>query len=115
VAVMQTALSLAISSTTTRRAAASAVIILVLVGSGIITGLLVFEADMSVYLYLFNFLNLPFVSVQRIFGEASPFNTEGSHRLNDIPAALMIAANFAWAFVFATVVWWRYKRMAVTR
>jgi hypothetical protein len=115
VAALHTALSLAISSTTTRRAAASAVIILVLVGSGIITGLLVFEADFSVYLQLFNFLNLPFVTVTRVFGEATSANDADAVRLNEIPAAVTIAANLGWAFVFATVVWWRYRRMAVTR
>jgi ABC-2 type transport system permease protein len=115
VAALDTALSLAIASTTTRKAAASAVIILVIVGSAAITGVLVFGADLSIYLQLFNFLRLPLDSVLRVFGEPTRANNSEAQRLNDIPAAVTIAANMAWTFVFATFVWWRYRRIAVTR
>jgi len=115
VAGLDTALSLAISSTTTRKAAASAVIILVIVGSAAITGVLVFGADLSIYLQLFNFLRLPLDSVLRVFGEPTRANNRDAQRLNDIPAAVTIGANMAWTFLFATFVWWRYRRIAVTR
>ena len=115
VAALHTSLSLAIASTTTRKAAASAVTILVIVGSGVITGVLVFGADQSVYLQLANFLRLPFESVLRVFGERTQADNGRAARLNDIPAAATIAANFAWTFVFATFVWSRYRRIQVTR
>jgi hypothetical protein len=112
---LDTALSLAISSTTTRKAAASAVIILVIVGSAAITGVLVFGAELSIYLQLFNFLRLPLDSVLRVFGESTRANNSEAQRLNDIPAAVTIGANMAWTFLFAAFVWWRYRRIAVTR
>jgi ABC-2 type transport system permease protein len=110
---LHTTLSLAISSSTTRKAAASAVIILTLVGSLILVQNVVFETDHSIYYELFDFFRLPFLSVARIFGEATD-DTE-LDRLNDLPAALTIGVNVAWTFVFATFVWWRYRRIAVTK
>lgn len=115
VAALHTALSLAIASTTTRKSAASAVTILVIVGSAAITGVLVFGADMSVYFQLFNFLRLPFESVLRVFGERTSRRGNDGYRLNEIPAAVTIGANVAWTFAFAAFVWWRYRRLAVTR
>ena len=116
IAALHTSLSLAIASTTTRKAAASAVIILVIVGTGIITGLLTFEVDQSAYYQLFNFLRLPFETVLRVFGERTRSGEDGQgDRLNDIPAAVTIGANIAWTFFFAGIVWWRYRRIQVTR
>ena len=110
---LHTTLSLAISSTTTRKSAASAVIILTLVGSLILVQNVVFETGHSIYYELFDFFRLPFLSVARIFGEATD-DTE-LDRLNDLPAALTIAVNVAWTFVFSTFVWWRYRRLTVTK
>ncbi|HUP72566.1 MAG TPA: ABC transporter permease [Acidimicrobiales bacterium] len=115
VAALHTSLSLAIASTTTRKAAAAAVIILTLVGSLIITGVLVFEAELSVYFQLFNFLGLPFESVLRIFGERTGNRGDEGYRLNEIPAAVTIGANMAWTFFFAAFVWFRYRRITVTK
>jgi len=113
---LHTTLSLAISSTTTRKAAASAVIILTLVGSLIFAGVVVFDTHHSIYFELFDLLRLPFVSVTRIFGEATRSRDNREiERLNDLPAAVTIGANVAWTFVFAAFVWWRYRRIAVTR
>jgi len=110
---LHTTLSLAISSTTTRKAAASAVIILTLVGSLLFAQNVVFQTGHSIYYELFAFFRLPFLSVARIFGEAT--NDTELDRLNDLPAALTIAVNVAWSFVFATFVWWRYRRLTVTK
>jgi ABC-2 type transport system permease protein len=116
IAGLHTALSLAIASTTTRRAAASAVIILTLVGSFIISGVIVFGAGNSIYYQLFDLMRLPFVTVTRVFGEATrSFDDPEIERLNDIPAALTIAVNFGWTALFGAFVWWRYRRLAVTR
>ena len=115
VAGLHTALSLAIASTTTRRAAASAVIILSLVGSFIITGVVVFGAKQSIYYELLDLLRLPFVSVTRIFGEATEPNDPELSRLNDLPTATVIAVNLGWTALFGAFVWWRYRKLAVTR
>lgn len=110
---LHTTLSLAISSTTTRKAAASAVIVLTLFGSLILVQNVVFGLDHSIYYELFDFFRLPFLSVARIFGEAT--DDRELDRLNDLPAALTIGVNVAWTFVFGTFVWWRYRRIAVTK
>ena len=115
VAGLHTSLSFAIASTTTRKAAASAVTILVIVGSAGIANVLVFGADQSVYIQLFNFLRLPFESVLRIFGERTQSNDRRGIRLNEIPAAVTIGANVAWTFAFAAFVWLRYRKIQVTR
>ena len=115
VAGLHTALSLAIASTTTRRAAASAVIILALVGTFIISGSVVFGAGQSIYYELFDLLRLPFLAVTRIFGEATEPTDPELARLNDIPTATVIAVNIGWTVVFSAFVWWRYRRLAVTR
>ena len=115
VGALHTSLSLAIASTTTRKAVAAAVIIITLVGSAVITAVLVFEGDLSVYFQLFNFLGLPFESVLRIFGEITSTRGEPDYQLNEIPTAVTIAANFAWTSLFGAFVWWRYRRLAVTK
>jgi hypothetical protein len=115
VAGLHTALSLAVASTTTRRAAASAVIILTLVGSTIVSGAVVFGTDHSIYYQLFNLLQLPFYAVTRIFGERISTTDPELIRLNDLPASVTILANLGWAVLFGAFVWWRYRRIAVTR
>jgi ABC-2 type transport system permease protein len=115
VAGLHTALSLAIASTTTRRAAASAVIILTLVGSFIISGVVVFGARESIYYELLDLLRLPFLAVTRIFGETTEPTDPELARLNDIPTATVIAVNIGWTMLFGAFVWWRYRRLAVTR
>jgi ABC-2 type transport system permease protein len=112
---LHTTLSLAISSTTTRKAAASAVIILTLFGSLILVQSVVFGTDHSIYYELFDLFRLPFLSVSRIFGEATGGSDPELQRLDDLPAALTIGVNVAWTFVFATFVWWRYRRITVTK
>ena len=116
IAALHTSLSLAVASTTTRRAAASAVIILTLVGSTIISGVVVFGTDNSIYYELFDMLRLPFLSVTRIFGESThSLDDPEINRLNDLPTALVVGVNIGWTFVFGAFVWWRYRRIAVTR
>lgn len=112
VSVLYTSLSLAVSSTTTRKAAASAIIILSLVGSAIVSANLVLGADAPVYLWLLNLLRLPVDSVLRVFGEAT---SEPDEKLNDIPAAVTLAANYGFSALFGAFVWWRYRKLAVTR
>ena len=116
IAGLHTALSLAIASTTTRKAAASAVIILSLVGTFIICGVVVFGAEQSIYYETLDLLRLPFLAVTRIFGESNrAIDDPELARLNDIPTTIVIAVNVGWTMVFSAFVWWRYRRLAVTR
>jgi ABC-2 type transport system permease protein len=110
VAAMQVALSFAVAATTTRRAAASAAIILILLASAILTNTLVNAADVNSNLLLFDLLFLPFEVVYRIFGTG---NVDPAWRTISTPT--LYAAYAAWTFGFAFVVWFRYRRLQVTR
>jgi ABC-2 type transport system permease protein len=110
VAAMQVALSFAIAATTTRRAAASAAIILILLASAVLTNTLVNAADLPANLLLLDLLFLPFEVVFRIFGEG---HVDTSWRRISTPA--VYGAYIAWTVAFATFVWYRYRRLQVTR
>lgn len=103
-------LSLAVSSITDRKAAASAAIVIILLLSSIVTGSLVVQADASPYLLLASFFGLPFEAVIRVFGETTPDEDYGQ-----LGSAALIAATVGWSVLFSAVVWWRYRRLEVTR
>ena len=110
VAAMQVALSFAVAATTTRRAAASAAIILILLASAILTNTLVNAADLTSNLLLLDLLFLPFEVVFRIFGEG---HVDSSWRRISTP--VVYGAYIAWTVAFATFVWYRYRRLQITR
>lgn len=108
---LYTALSLAVSSITTRKAAAAAVVILSLIGSAAVSGAIVFGADGPAAYRVVNLGALPLDSVLRIFGEQH----SEQPKLNEVPAWLTLGSNAAFTVVFSVFVWWRYRRMQVTR
>jgi ABC-2 type transport system permease protein len=101
-----TAVSLAAASLTDRRAVASAGVILVLLVTGVATATLV-ELGGDVRLLLLNLFFIPFELVQRIYGELG-----GEPQLTTLQ---VVAANVAWTLGSAAVVWWRYRRLTITR
>ena len=101
-----TAVSLAAASLTDRRAVASAGVILVLLVTGVATATLV-ELGGDVRLLLLNLSFMPFELVQRIYGE-----TGGEPQLTTLQ---VVAANTAWTVGSGAVVWWRYRRLTITR
>ncbi|HEX7096213.1 MAG TPA: ABC transporter permease [Acidimicrobiales bacterium] len=113
ISAVHTSLSLAVSSFTTRRAAASATIALILFGSLAVVGALVESADWPPNIIAFDLFELPFLLVTHIFGEGNELDIENPAR--EMTTWLVYAANVAWTFVFATIVWWRYRKLAVTR
>ena len=101
------ALSLAAASLTDRRAVASAGVILVLLASGITAGTLVGNAGADQHVLLLSIFFVPFELVQRIYGQ--PGHYPG------IATSLLAAAEVAFTFGAATVLWLRYRSLTVTR
>ena len=116
-----TAASLAAASLTDRRAFASVGVILLLWGSGFVTAALVEGAEMSEQIYAFDLGGISDELKNRIFG-AEPFPEElqenefmmGFGRAQ-LSTTFVAAANLAWVALGSAVVWWRYRRLALSR
>ena len=110
VSALHTSLSLAISSVTSRRAVASAAIVIVLVASSSSAEALI-SAGYSPNLRALHLFALPFQLVYRIYGE----RIAGAGRDDDVSTAVLVAANVGWTLLFSLIVWWRYRKMTVTK
>ena len=121
-----TAASLAAASLTDRRAFASVGVILLLWGSGFVTLALVEAADMSANVYAFDLGGVSDELKNRIYGVEGidPIGDEGREPDDDFnPGAgranlstmFVAAANLAWVAAGSAVVWWRYRRLALSR
>lgn len=121
-----TAASLAAASLTDRRAFASVGVILLLWGSGFVTLALVQEADMSANIYAFDLGGISDELKNRIYGieGIDPIGSEGSASSDDfnpwagrasLSTTFVAAANLAWVAAGSAVVWWRYRRLALSR
>jgi ABC-2 type transport system permease protein len=107
VAAVYTAVSLGISSFTDRRAIASAATLLTIIGTGVVTGVLVNGVGMAEWLMAFDLTGSPFELVQRIYGDVG--------ELADTPTITLVAANAGWVVAGIGVIWLRYRRIQVTR
>ncbi len=114
VALLWTALSLAMSSVTSRKAFASAAIIVTILVSGIVVGILSSRdgLDFPDWVGVFDFFSLPFELTTRIFGERNVDDDGAASRMS---AALVWAGNLGWTAAFAGFTRWRYQRMDVDR
>ena len=121
-----TAASLAAASLTDRRAFASVGVILLLLGSGFVTAALVEGADMSANLYAFDLGGISDELKNRIYGieGVEPLRSEGPGPDDDfspgagrasLSTTFVAAANLAWVALGSAVVWWRYRRLALSR
>ena len=121
-----TAASLAAASLTDRRAFASVGVILLLWGSGFVTLALVEAADMSANIYAFDLGGISDELKNRIYSVEGidPIGDEGRGPDDDFnPGAgreqlstmFVAAANLAWVALGSAVVWWRYRRLALSR
>ena len=116
IAATITAASLAISSLTDRRAFAAIGVILLLLGSRLVTGVLVEVAELDPRLYAFNLSDIAAALKDRIYGvgalasfdegEVSP-----GQSISELSTMFVVAANAAWVLAGAAVVWWRYRRI----
>ena len=121
-----TAASLAAASLTDRRAFASVGVILLLWGSQFITAALVEAAELSELIYAFDLGGIADEFKNRIYGieGLDPFGDpdlpEEDEFLSGTGRALLstrfvVAANLAWVALGTSVVWWRYRRLALSR
>jgi ABC-2 type transport system permease protein len=106
VATVYTAVSLGISSLTDRRAIASAGVLLTIVGTSAVAGVLVNGIGVGEWLFMFDLSTAPFELVSRIYGE------RGTVDVGTVP---LIAGNLGWVVLGAVTIWWRYRRIEVTR
>ncbi len=107
VSAAYTASSLAASSLTDRRAFASVGVIITLLGSATVAEVLIEVAGFGPTWRVLDLLNMPFELVQRVYGERGNFP--------ELSTPTVVAANVAWTVGGAATVWWRYRRMAVSR
>ena len=106
VAAVYTAVSLGISSLTERRAIASAGVLLTILGTSAVVNVLVNGAGVGEWLYMFDLSTAPFELVTRIYGE--PGNLEAG----TLP---FVIGNAFWVLLGSATIWWRYRRIEVTR
>jgi len=111
VALLPATLSLAISATTTRKWVATAATIIVLLGSGAVTDFIVRRARGQPTFFLFNFLQMPFELVLRVYGD--PIHEPRYAARITTPS--MVAAYLGWCLLLGAFVWWRYRHIEVTR
>jgi ABC-type Na+ efflux pump permease subunit len=107
VAALYTAVSLGISSLTDRRAIASAGTLLTIVGTGAVTGVLVNGVGLPEWVFVFDLTGAPFELVRRIYGEVGG--------LQNTPTIALVAANLGWIVLGGGLIWWRYRRIEVTK
>ena len=116
IAATITAASLAISSLTDRRAFAVIGVILLLLGSNLVTSVLVEVAELDPRLYAFNLGEIGAGLKDRIYGVGPPpvledHESPPGQRIADLSTLFVAAANAAWIAAGSAVVWWRYRRI----
>ena len=113
-----TAASLAAASLTDRRTFAAVGVFLLLVAGGIVATTLVTEADMSPRIYAFDLGGISDELKQRIYG-VEPLSPEDNFEpgvgRSELSTTFVAAANLAWVALGGGVVWWRYRRLALSR
>ena len=115
-----TAASLAVASLTDRRAFAAVGVILLLWGSGFVTAALVEAAEMNEHIYAFDLGGISDELKQRIYAVGPPPSLGENEFLQgfrraELSTMFVAGANLAWVALGAGVVWWRYRRLALSR
>jgi ABC-2 type transport system permease protein len=111
VAALPAALSLALASTTTRRAAASAAFVLIEIGSVAVTQSLILAGNTPT-LFVANLAYLPLELVVRIYGEPAGWTVSTAA---SVPTATLAVGYVVITAALAWFVWFRYRRIQVTR
>ena len=115
-----TAASLAVASLTDRRIFATVGVLVLLWGGGALTFALVGGAEIAEQIYAFDLGGISDELKQRIYA-AEPPPTPGDGDFNplynrsQLSTPFVAAANLAWVALGAGVVWWRYRRLALSR
>ena len=117
--------SLAAASLTDRRLFATFGVVVLLWGSGFTTLALVEAADMGAQVYAFDLGGIADEFKNRIYGVEGldPFGAPESPEEDgfrpgagreQLSTLFVVAANFAWVALGSAVVWWRYRRLALS-
>ena len=121
-----TAASLAAASLTDRRIFATIGVVVLLWGSGGLTLALVEGAEMSEQVYAFDLGGISDELKNRIYGVEGldPFGAQESRDgdpfepgagREQLSTMFVAAANLAWVALGTGIVWWRYRRLALSR
>jgi ABC-2 type transport system permease protein len=102
-----TSLSLACAACTDRRAIASAAIILLLFVTAAVTSVLVDPVGAPDWVNAFNLAAAPFELARRVFGEPG--------EVPEISTVALVVADVVVTVACSTLVWLRYRRLAVTK
>jgi hypothetical protein len=76
-------------------------------GSATVSATLIDAGDAPAITFGLNLLLVPFELVQRLYG------TEVNS--GDLSTGTLLLVYVGWTLLFSVVVWWRYRRMQVTR
>lgn len=101
-------LGMAASTLTTRKGFASAGIVMLLIGSGVLSGVLVEAGDAPAWVGLFGLASLPFDVITRIFDE--PLD-----QIEGVGTLASFGTYAGFCAVFAAIVAIGYKRLEVTK
>lgn len=110
-AVFHALIAMAISSVASRKGFASAGIVVAFLATGIITGVLVEQADAPGWLAVFSVGDVSLDLVNRIYGDPPPVTLP----FLDAPAWATVASFTGYAALSAAVIWWSYQRLQVTK
>ena len=115
-----TAASLAVASLTDRRIFATIGVLVLLWGGGGLTLALVEGAEIAEQVYAFDLGGISDELKQRIYAaELTPALGDGDfnplYKRSQLSTLFVAAANLAWVTLGAGVVWWRYRRLALSR
>jgi len=109
-AIVYTALSVAVSSFTDRRAVAAATMFILVQATGAVTAALVLGANAPSWILALAMSRAPFEMARRIFG--MPPLLEDAHPIGVVPLVISLTLWTVGAFALA---WRRYGRLQVTR
>ena len=115
-----TAASLAVASLTDRRIFATIGVLVLLWGSGGLTLALVEGTEIAEQIYAFDLGGISDELKQRIYAAEPPLalgdgDFNPLYKRSELSTVFVAAANLAWVALGAGVVWWRYRRLALSR
>ena len=115
-----TAASLAVASLTDRRIFATIGVLVLLWGGGGLTLALVEGAEITEHVYAFDLGGISDELKQRIYAAEPPQALDDGdfnplYKRSQLSTGFVAAANLAWVALGAGVVWWRYRRLALSR
>ncbi len=114
-----TAASLAAASLTDRRIFATIGVVVLLWGTGGFAPVLVEVAELDARIYGFDIGGISQELTQRIYAAEPPSagidDFDSSYTRSQLSTLFVVTANLAWVAAGGVIVWWRYRRLALSR